>query len=161
MYRLRNKFTSLTTLCLVILLIASSMTSSCSKTETIESTIDSIKITKSQMVGKWNVQHLERYMYSGGTFVGNQIEYYNGTNTYTEYKSDLTYTSMYKGAAAGSGTWEIISPSYMVLDKGNPSQERYYYIIALDNKVQITHGPFKSDGTLFIPNELYYFYSSK
>ena len=136
---------------------------SCKK-ETIKEVaakVDSIAVTKGLYIGKWFVQMHERELYSGTTFTGKALEYFAGTNTYSEYKADMTYTSMYKGAPAGGGIWEILSGNYMVMDKGNPSQERYYYIIALDSKVMITRGPFKANGTLFFPSDLYTTYSAK
>ena len=46
-----------------------------------------------------------------------------------------------------------------MFDKSDAAQERYHYINTPDNKVQITHGPFNQDGTLFWnaePDDFYY-----
>lgn len=145
----------------VISIFLTFSTTSCTKTETVMVQLDSINTVKNLMFGKWNVRSVEHTLYSGTTVTGGNIEYLSGTNTFTEYKADMTYTSTYKGAAAGGGTWEILSPYYMVLDKGNATQERYYYITALDKAVQITHGPFKQNGALFLSNDLYYVYQAK
>jgi len=154
-------FFSICILSFVAVSMISISSSSCKKTETVYVQQDSMKIVKDLLVGKWFLQNIERTLYSGNSSTGSQIEYLGGSNTYSEFKADQTYTSIYKGTPAGGGIWELVSPYYLVLDKGNATQERYYYLLGIDRSVQITHGPFKKDGNKFYPGELGTYYYSK
>ncbi|MBC7901881.1 MAG: hypothetical protein H7Y27_00600 [Gemmatimonadaceae bacterium] len=122
---------------------------------------DSLIIVKNLLVGFWNVQATHIETYSGPNLIDTKWDYLSGTTTYNDFKLNGSYSFMYRGAPAGTGTWEIISPNYFVQDKGVAGLERFFYIIALDKKVLWTRGPFKANGTFYSPNNIYDFYLSK
>jgi hypothetical protein len=137
-------------------------TTSCKKEYITQAVaIDSIKVTKSLLTGKWlNTQTVYR-IYSGGNLQSSKVEFYTG-NSFGDFKGDMTYTNQYMGAPAGSGTWDVSSASQIVFDKGNATEERYYYILALDAKILITDGPYKKNGTFWSPtNTVFYTYYTK
>lgn len=109
--------------------------------------IDSMAIAKGLILGHWISNHSEAQIYSGGTATSTVIVA-GGSNSYLNMNADSTYINFYNGTLNGSGTWQLLSSSYLVFDKGT-GQERYYFIIKLDKNVFITHGPFKANGTLY------------
>ena len=122
--------------------------------------VDSMESVKTMLTGKWLVISGEVETYSGGNLIDRKFEYYSNPNTYIEYKQDMTYNALLLGSPNGNGLWELLSPYYLALNKGVVGQERYYYILKLDSKILITHGPFNADGTLY-NNLLYTFYYSR
>ena len=116
--------------------------------------LDSMKIVKGLLAGKWVAQNNQSETYAGTSMVSKTIEFFPAKNTTVELRSDSTYTNVDKGNIAGSGTWKLLSPSYLSFDLGNASQERYYFIKALDGKVLIVYGPFKKDGSFFFGNTI-------
>jgi len=135
----------------------------CKKEEITQQVVnlDSLKIAKGLIAGKWIAQNTQTESYIGTTLSSKSIEFFPNGNTTVEFKADGTYTNTNKGANAGSGIWELLSPSFLVMDKGNPSQERYYYIWELDNRILLNYGPFKKDGSFYFPNTVYTFYYNK
>jgi len=116
--------------------------------------LDSMKIVKGLLAGKWVAQNNQSETYAGTAMVSKVIEFFPAKNTTVELKSDSTYINIDKGNAAGSGTWKLISPSYLSFDLGNVTLERYYFIKALDGHVLIVYGPFKKDGSFFFGNTI-------
>ena len=112
------------------------------------------------LLGKWNIVLEERENYYGGIMSEKKLSQFVGSNTSTTYNAGDTYSSLYFGSSAGGGTWQLLSPKYLVLDKNHPTEERYYHILILDNENLVTRGPFKANGT---PrnNFLYTFYYKK
>ena len=135
----------------------------CKKEEITQQVVnlDSLKIAKGLLVGKWIAQNTQTETYSGTILSSKTIEFFPAGTTNVEFKADGTYSNLNKGVSAGSGIWELLSPSYLVMDKGNASQERYYYLWELDNRVLLNFGPFKKDGTFYFPNTVYTFYYNK
>jgi len=159
----RPRISLLAVSCALSCFLALFAVTSCTKTETITQvvSIDSIKTTKALLLGRWFNTMTESRTYSGANLSNSRVDFYSGGGTYTEFKSDLTYNSSYLGSPSGNGVWDITSASQITADKGNATQERYYYIIALDTKILITQGPFKKDGTFYTPNAVLYLYYSK
>ena len=135
-------------------------TTGCKKEVHIQ-TIDSMAVVKDMLIGKWLVKSYEWEIYSGSIMTNKVFEYVSDTATHTEYWQNMTYASFYKGVPNGSGPWKLVSPYYLVLNSGVEAEERYYYIIKLDKKILITHGPFRKDGTLYNGKDLYTFYYEK
>lgn len=148
---------------LIVALIGSVVLTNCKKTtEIIEvrvQSIDSLATTSKYLVGKWNNSVEEREEYSAGIMVQKKITNYTGTNTNITYKTDGTYASNYMGAAAGGGSWQLLTPRVFVQDKG-VTDERYFQIVLLDSLNLVTKGPFKSNGEIK-GNFLYTFHYKK
>ena len=123
--------------------------------------MDSLKIAKGLLAGRWYGSNTVTETYSGSTLISNTVTFFPAHNTYVDYSSDGTYANTDQGNSAGSGIWQLISPSYRVMDLGNPTQERYYFILQLDSHVLIEHGPFKKDGTFFFPTAIFTYYYTK
>ena len=123
--------------------------------------LDSIAIAKKLLTGRWYGSNTITETYSGSTLVSNTVTFFPAHKTYVDYGSDGTYANTDNGNSAGSGTWQLISPYYRVMDLGNPSQERYYFILQLDSHILVEHGPFKKDGTFFFPTSIYTYYYTK
>jgi len=129
-----------------ILITFETGTSGCTKT--VVQNLDSLGIANSMLLGKWTAHQYEQEHYINGMLVDKQL-LVTGINSTLEYKKDGSYISFYQGVSSGNGSWQLVSPSKIVLDKGDAINERYYYILVLDKSNLITHGPFKSDGSLY------------
>ena len=134
-------------------------TTGCKKIIEVQ-TIDSMAVVNQLLPGKWFVVSGELETYAGGTLIDKKFEYYSNPDTYIEYKQDSTYDAFFQGIPNGNGSWELLSPYYFVLNRDIESEARYYYIMKLDKKILITHGPYKENGTLY-NNLLYTFYYSR
>lgn len=67
------------------------------------------------------------------------------TKNAIEFRKDSTYTSVFEVQSPESGSWELLSDSYLRFDKGRLT-DRYYHIITLDDKNLVYRGPFDAAG---------------
>lgn len=93
--------------------------------------------------GTWTVKNIEQELYSGNTFTGKQFT--NPTGNTFAFNANGSYTSVYQSNPPETGTWELLSPTYLVLDK-NTANQRFYNIVSLDNKSFVFRGPFDTNG---------------
>ena len=135
----------------LLLLLLSVSFSNCEKeTITKEITRDTTIIIKPAnirdlLIGEWNEPHQEVEEYSNGLLVSKkQVVYLNFS---LELKSDSTYISKVFDQVF-TGKWQLISPYYLVYDKGT-EDERYYYILQIDEKTHVQKGPYTALDALF------------
>src|SRR5436190_1651357 len=81
-------------------------------------------------IGKFNTVHYEQEIYSNGVLDSKIAGYYTGF--YFELKTDSNYV-VNNQAGISTGKWELLSSNYLLLDK-NTTNERYYYILYIDEK---------------------------
>ncbi len=109
----------------------------------VEKVTDDLKKNKDLHYGVWAFYQHEIESYSGQVMTGKKVEVYN---RYTvEWKRDGTYIQNRDGMIQ-TGTWDLISPSVFVYDKGDAVNERYYYINRLDSNYYFRKGPFNKNG---------------
>jgi hypothetical protein len=142
---------------LLLTVALSSLFSSCTKeiiTETVKR--DSIIVRKDSIiikqdvpklfVKKWNLVSHEIEQYSGSIMTNKTVENFSAIGYYNEFKSNGTYTFFDRGGNI-TGSWELLSDNYYVLDK-NTSNERYYYILSISQSNLINRGPFTKTNQL-------------
>ncbi len=126
----------------LIYLIVMSCLISCTK-DTVEKPEDELKKSKDLHYGTWTFYQHEIEYYSGNTLISKKVEKF--TDYTVEWKTDGTYIQNRSGTLF-KGTWDLISPSVFVYDKGDLQNERYYYIIRLDSNFYYRKGPFNKAG---------------
>ncbi len=98
-----------------------------------------------KLIGVWKNRYIEQELYQGNVMTKKTV-ITSTLNTFN-YKSDFTYTSVFETAAAQTGTWELLSNSYLHLDK-DKATDRYYHIITLDEHNFVYRGPFDVAGNI-------------
>ena len=101
--------------------------------------------SKKKLTGFWKNKYIEQEVYEGNVMV-KKFVITSSLNTFN-YKSDSTYISVFERQAPETGTWELLSNSYLHLDKGR-STDRYYHIITLDEHNLVYRGPFDAAGNV-------------
>lgn len=129
---------------LLLLFVFSSLIA-CTK-ESIQKPVDELKQSKDLHYGVWTFYQHEIEYYDGITQTSKKVEKF--TNYSVEWKTDGTYIQNRNGSLQ-KGTWDLISPSVFVYDKGDVVNERYYYIIKLDSNYYYRKGPFNKAGGLY------------
>lgn len=102
--------------------------------------------------GGWNFYQHEIETYSGGVMTSRKVETF--TNSIIDWKQDGTYTFNKNGTLI-TGKWELLTPGLFVYDKGDPVNERYYYIIHIDSAFYYRKGPYLKNGGLYNGNTLW------
>ncbi|MBC7901882.1 MAG: hypothetical protein H7Y27_00605 [Gemmatimonadaceae bacterium] len=106
---------------------------------------DSLTIVKNFMTKKWTFVGHELETYSGGVLISKKYETFTGFSA--EYRANGTATYVDLGGTS-NGTWQLLSPSYYVVD-ANTAGERYYYIISISDNNLISRGPFTKTNTIY------------
>jgi hypothetical protein len=143
----------------IVLSILLSFSSSCKKETTVkeiyhDTTVvfkhDSI-ITRYDvlkwMTKKWTLTNHELESYSGNLLVSKKQENFNGLGYYMEFKSGGS-TVFFDLGGSTTGTWQLLSDNYYVLDR-NTTGERYYYILSISETNLVVHGPFNRANGLY------------
>jgi hypothetical protein len=137
---------------LTAIVILSTITTGCTK-ETIKEITHEIThdttIVRSPsnlelITGKWNTTHHEYETYLGSVMTSKKLEYF--TTFYLDLKSDGNY-SVNNQEGITTGKWELASANNVVFDKGT-TNERYFYVIFLEQKTLSLRGPFKVTGEM-------------
>jgi len=133
---------------LIAISILSTLTTGCTKETIREITHDTTIVRAPSNLelirGKWNTIHHEFETYSGSVMISKKLEYF--TTFYLDLKADATY-SVKNQDGVTTGTWELASANNLVFDK-NTANERYFYVLFLEEKALALRGPFKKTGEM-------------